>query len=63
VCVIHLKSVYDKLSILVIKISFLGNVNTFLTNFDLILHKFLISNSILLYVETLILITLQKVIK
>ena len=41
----------------------MGNFNAFLTNFNLILHKFLISNLILLYVETLILITLQKVIK
>jgi hypothetical protein len=40
VCAIHLKSVYDQLCILAIYRSPLGNFNTFLTNFDLILHKF-----------------------
>jgi len=40
VCAIHLHSVYDKLCILAIYRSHLGNFNTFLTNFDLILHKF-----------------------
>jgi len=39
-CAIHLNSVYDKLCILAIYRSPLGNFNTFLTNFDLILHKF-----------------------
>jgi hypothetical protein len=37
---IHLKSVHDKLGILAIYRSHLGNFNTFLTNFDFILHKF-----------------------
>ena len=37
---IHLNSVYDKLSILAIYRSTLGNFSTFLTNFDWILHKF-----------------------
>ena len=37
---IHLNSVYDKLCIVAICRSQLGNFNTFLTNFDLILHKF-----------------------
>jgi len=37
---IHLDTVYDKLCILPIYRSPLGNFNTFLTNFDLILHKF-----------------------
>jgi hypothetical protein len=41
VCSVHLNPVYDKLSISGINISFLGNFSTFLTNFDLILHKFL----------------------
>jgi len=40
VCAIRLNSVYDKLCILAIYRSPLGNFNTFLTNFDLILHKF-----------------------
>ena len=40
VCTIHLKSVCDKLCILAIYMSTLCNLNTFLTNFDLILHKF-----------------------
>ena len=35
-CAIHLNSVYDKLSILAIYRSPLGNFSTFLTNFDLI---------------------------
>ena len=39
-CAIHLKSAYDKLCILAIYTSPLGNFNNFLTNFDLILHKF-----------------------
>ena len=60
VCTIHLNSVCDKLCILAIYRSPLCNLNTFLTNFDLILHKFLISNLIFLYVETLILITLWR---
>ena len=38
---IHLKSVYDKSCILAIHRSSSGNRNTFFTNFDLILHKFL----------------------
>ena len=40
VCAIHLNSVYDKLCILAFYRSRLGNFNIFLTNFDLILHKF-----------------------
>jgi hypothetical protein len=40
VCAIHLHVVYVKLCILAIYISPLGNFDTFLTNFDLILHKF-----------------------
>ena len=40
VCAIHLNSVYDKLCILAIYRSPLGNFSTFLTNFDFILHKF-----------------------
>jgi hypothetical protein len=40
VCAIRLNSVFDKLCILAIYRSPLGNFNTFLTNFDLILHKF-----------------------
>jgi hypothetical protein len=36
----HVNSIYDKLCILAVNRSFLGNFNTFLTNFDLILHKF-----------------------
>jgi len=40
VCAIHRNSVYDKLCILAIYRSPLGNFNTFLTNFDLILQKF-----------------------
>jgi hypothetical protein len=40
VCAIHLNAVYDKLCILAIYRSPLGNFNTFLTNFDLILQKF-----------------------
>jgi hypothetical protein len=63
VCAIQLKSVYDKLCILAIYRSPLGNFNTFLTNFELILHTFLIVNLILMCVETLILITLQRVIR
>jgi hypothetical protein len=39
-CAIHLNYLYDKLCILAIYGSPLGNFNTFLTNFDLILHKF-----------------------
>jgi len=63
VSTIHLNSVYDKLCILAIYRSPLGNFNTFLTNFDLIFTNFLILNLILLYVETLMLTTLQRVIK
>jgi len=37
---IHLNFVYDKLCILAIYRSPLGNFSTFLTNFDLILHNF-----------------------
>ena len=37
VCAIHLNSLYDKLCILAVYRSPLGNFNTFLTNFDLIL--------------------------
>jgi len=40
VCAIHLNSLYDKLCILAIYRSPLGNFSTFLTNFDFILHKF-----------------------
>jgi len=40
VCAIYLNSVYDKLCILTIYRSPLGNFSTFLTNFDFILHKF-----------------------
>ena len=40
VCAIHLNSADDKLCILAVYWSPLGNFNTFLTNFDLILHKF-----------------------
>ena len=40
VCAIHLNSADDKLCILAVYRSPLGNFNTFLTNFDLILHKF-----------------------
>jgi len=40
VCAIHLNSVYDKLCILAIYRSPLGNFSTFLTYCDLILHKF-----------------------
>jgi hypothetical protein len=40
VCAIHINSVYDKLCILAVYKSPLCNFNTFLTNFDLILHKF-----------------------
>jgi hypothetical protein len=40
VCAIHLKPVYDKLCILAISRSSLGNFSTLLNNFDLILHKF-----------------------
>jgi hypothetical protein len=39
-CAIHLNSVYDKPCILAIYRSPLGNFNTFLSNFDLNLHKF-----------------------
>ena len=39
-CAIHLNSGYDKLCILAIYRSLFGNFNTFLTNFELILHKF-----------------------
>jgi hypothetical protein len=39
VCAIHLNSVYNKLCVLAIYKSPLCNFNTFLTNFDLILHK------------------------
>jgi hypothetical protein len=63
VCAIHHNSVYDKPCILAIYTSILGNFSTFLINFDLNLHNFLISNRILLYVGTLILITLRRVIK
>ena len=38
-CAIHFNSVYNKLCILAIYRSPLGNFTTFLTNFDLILHK------------------------
>jgi hypothetical protein len=40
VCTIHLNSVCDKLCILAIYKTTLCNLNTFVTNFDLILHKF-----------------------
>jgi len=40
VCTIHLNSVCDKLYILAIYRSSLCNLNTFLTNFDLVLPKF-----------------------
>jgi hypothetical protein len=40
VCAVHLNSVCDKLSILAIYGSSLGNFSTFLANFDLILYKF-----------------------
>jgi hypothetical protein len=40
VCAIRINSVYDKLCILAIYRSSLGNFSTFLTSFDLILHKF-----------------------
>jgi len=40
-CAIHLNSLCDKLCILAIYRSPLGNFDTFLSNFDLILHKFL----------------------
>jgi len=40
VCAIHLNSADDKLCILTVYRSPLGNFNTFLTKFDLILHKF-----------------------
>jgi len=55
VCAIHLNSVYDKLCILDIYRSLLGNFSTFLTNFDFILHKFLNLKFNSLYVETLML--------
>jgi hypothetical protein len=63
VCAIHLNSVYDKLCILAIYRYSLGNFKTFLTNFDFILHKFFKLRFIFLYMETLILFTLQRVIK
>ena len=62
-CAIHLKSVCDKLRVLAIYRSPLGNFNTFLTNFDLILHKCFNLNLILLYVETLMLTALQNILK
>jgi len=39
-CAIHLNSLYDKLCILAIYRPPLGNFNTFVSNFDSILHKF-----------------------
>jgi len=39
-CLQFIITLYDKLCILAIYRSPLGNLNTFLTNFDLILHKF-----------------------
>ena len=61
VCTIHLNSVCDKLFILAIYKSTVCNLNMFVTNFDLILHKFFnFKFNIFFYVETLILITLQR---
>jgi len=63
VCAIHLNSSDDKLCTLAVYRSPSENFNTFLTNFDLILKKFVISTITLLYVETLMLTTLQIVTK
>jgi len=60
VCTTHLNSVCDKLCILAIYRSRLCNLNTFLTNCDLILHKFFNLKFKIFCVETLILITLQR---
>jgi hypothetical protein len=60
VCTIYLNSLCDKLYILAIYRSPLCNLTTFLTNFDLILHKFFNLKFNIFYVETLILITLQR---
>jgi hypothetical protein len=59
----NLDSVYDKLNIVAIYRSPLGNFNTLLTKFDLILNTFLTVILTLLYAEALTLITLQRVIK
>jgi hypothetical protein len=63
VCNIHLDSVYDKLWILAVYRSPLGNFSTFLTKFDLILNKILNVILTFLYVETLTLVTLWRAIK
>ena len=60
---IHLSSVYDNLCILTIYRALLGNFNTFFPNWIKFCTKFLTLTLISLYVVTLMLTTLWRVIK